>query len=61
MAMGLDSGLSLGSHSDSGPSWWPTHCSTRMDSSEEDSGRLAGHMGWISSVILTFFWLVEAC
>ena len=45
MAMGLDSGLSLGSHSDSGPFWWPTHCSTKMDSSEEDSGRLAGHMG----------------
>ena len=61
MAMGLDSGLSLVSHSDSGSSWWPTHCSTRMDSSEEDSGRLAGHMGWVSSVILTFFWLLAAC
>ena len=61
MATGLDSGLSLDSHSDSGPSLCPTHCSTGMDSSEEDSGRLAGHMGWVSSVILTFFWLMEAC
>ena len=27
-----------------GPSWWRTHCSTKMDSSEEDSGMLAGHV-----------------
>ena len=29
-----------------GPSWWHTHHSVKMDSNEEDSGRLVGHMDW---------------
>ena len=45
--MGLVSRLSLANHSDSGgPSWWPAHRSTKVDSSEKDSGRLVGHMDW---------------
>ena len=44
MVMGLVSGLSLASHSDSGPSWWLTHCSVKMDASKKDSGRLVGHV-----------------
>ena len=44
--MRLVSRLSLASHSDSGSllvvlTW---HCSAKMDSREEDSGRLVGHM-----------------
>ena len=27
-----------------GPSWWRTHCPLKMDSSEEDSGMLVGHV-----------------
>ena len=37
MVKGFISGLSLGNQ---GPSWWHTYCSAKMDSSEEDSGRL---------------------
>ena len=29
-----------------GPSWWYMHYSAKMDSSEKDSGRLAGHEDW---------------
>ena len=29
-----------------GPFWWCTHHSAKMDSSEKDSGRLVGQMGW---------------
>ena len=29
-----------------GPFWWCTHQSAKMDSSEKDSGRLVGQMGW---------------
>ena len=29
-----------------GPSWWHTHRSAKIDSSEKDSGRLVGHMDW---------------
>ena len=46
MIMELVSGLSLANHSDSGSFRWPAHCSAKMDSSERDSGRLAGHMNW---------------
>ena len=45
LMMGLVSGLSLANHSSSGSSWW--HHSAKMDSSEEDSGRLVGHMDWL--------------
>ena len=41
--MGLVSRLSLANILTQGPSWWYTH-PARMDSSEEDSGRLVGHM-----------------
>ena len=51
--MGLVSGWSLANHFawpvsglTQGPSWWRAHCSTEMDSSEKDSGRLVGHMDW---------------
>ena len=37
--MGLVSGLSLASLSDSSPCWWGTHCSAKVDASEKDSGR----------------------
>ena len=54
MVMGLVSGLSLAAHlawPTSGltqhPSWWRAHLSAKLDSSEEDSGRLVGHIiGW---------------
>ena len=51
--MGLVSGLSLASYLawpifglTQGPSWWHVHLSAKMDSSEEDSGKLVGHMDW---------------
>ena len=40
MVMELVSRLSLASHSDSSPSWWPSHCSAKMDASEKYSGNL---------------------
>ena len=46
MVMGLISRLPLANHSDSGPSWRCGHRSAKMDSSEEDSGKLAGYMDW---------------
>ena len=39
MVMGLVSGLSLASHSDSESSWWYTPRSAKMDAREKDSGR----------------------
>ena len=45
-----------------GPSWRHTHCSAKMDSSKEDSGRGVGHTD--CCFLLTFpklFWLVVAC
>ena len=47
MVMGLVSGLSLTSHSDS---WWHTHCSDTMDASEKDSGRWSD----MQHLLLTF-------
>ena len=44
--MGLVSSLSLAHHSDSGPSWLCVRLSAKMDSSEEDSGRLVRHVDW---------------
>ena len=44
--MRLFSGLSLDSHSDSGPSCWYKHCSVKMDSREEDSGSLVEHVAF---------------
>ena len=44
--MGLVSSLSLAHQSDSGPSWLCVHLSAKMDSSEEDSGRLVRHVDW---------------
>ena len=64
MVMGLVSRFSLANHLTQGPSWWHTHCSAKMDSSEEDSGRLAGHMDWHFLFLLhfpEFFQLVGAC
>ena len=46
MVMGLVSGLSLANHSDSGSFLVVLACSANMDSSEEDSGKLVGHMDW---------------
>ena len=54
MVMELVSGLSLATHLSwpifsltQGPSWWRSHLSAKMDSSEKDSGRLVGHiMDW---------------
>ena len=60
--MRLFSGLSLDSHSDSGPSCWYKHCSVKMDSREEDSGKLVGHRDWCFLWNFPkFFWLVVAC
>ena len=47
-----------------GPSCWHTCHSARTDSSEKDSGSLAGRMDWalLSSFDLSqFFWLVVVC
>ena len=38
MVMGFVSRLSLANYSQ-GPSWWHMHCSAKMDTTEEDSGR----------------------
>ena len=47
MVMGLVSGLSLVTTVlTQGPSWWCTHSSAKMESSEKDSERLVGHMDW---------------
>ena len=46
MVMGLVSGLSLAITLTQGPFWWPWNRSAKMDSSEEDSGRLVGHVDW---------------
>ena len=39
IVMELVSGLPLANQFDSGPSWWHTHGSAKMDASEKDSGR----------------------
>ena len=44
MVMGLVSWFSLGIILTQGPSWWCTHCSAKLDSSKDDSGRLVGHV-----------------
>ena len=46
IVIGLLSSLSLAKHSDPGSSWWQTHHLVKMDSSEKDSRRLAGHKDW---------------
>ena len=53
MVMGLVSRLSLANRLawpifglTQCPSWWRGHLSATVDSSEEDSGRLVGHMEW---------------
>ena len=56
--MRLVSGLSLAGHSDSGPSCWYRQCPVKLDSSEEDSGKLVGPRDWSFP---KFFWLVVAC
>ena len=44
--MGLVSGLSLASHSDSRSFLWHTRYSAKMHSKEKDSGRFVGHRRW---------------
>ena len=58
MGLGLPSSLSLVTYS--GPSWRCTHCSAKMESREEDSGRRRD----TGSLLLTFpkfFWSAAAC
>ena len=46
MVMGLVSGCLWPMILTQAPSWWRTHRSAEMDSSQEDSGRLVGCMDW---------------
>ena len=56
MVTGLVSVLSLDSRSDTGPSWWCSHCSAKMDASEKDSGRWSD----MCSLLLNFSWLFSS-
>ena len=44
-----------------GPSCWCTHCSAKMDSTEENSGKLLGHMDLCLLLIFPEFLLLVAC
>ena len=59
MVMGLVSGLSLASHSDSESFLWCMPCSAKIDAREKDSGRWSD----MCFLLLTFpelFWLMVA-
>ena len=43
---GLVFSLSLANHSDSRLFWWHRRCSAKMDSSEEESRRVVGHVAF---------------
>ena len=57
MVMGLVSRLSLANHSDPGSSFLVAqHHSAKMDSSQNNSGRLVGHRDWTLLSPFDIFW-----
>lgn len=45
-----------------GPSWWSTPCSTKMDTSKEDPGRLERHVALLLTypkILPTWWWFVS--